>query len=810
MKRRYLIKSIIALLSTLFIVRKKTFAENIVIQKKPELNYSFYKKCATINDLRRYEPRSSVDIVIVDNYSLAIGFTEPGVFFYDSNDNTSLDNGGTCIVTTLGKRWKREINNSICVNWFGTIGNGNKLTIKDCIINGTFSSYSEVKSIFFRQNLELDDLWDNCAIQATFHACPSTVSVIFDQNEFYYINKGIKANSCLSINGNGATLIVDESALANIVVLDIGEKIVDHPISDVTLSKGSEFFPRNLISGDFKEGDLISFYSKTIRSGKQFENIRPYFHGVRVKAVKKLTDKIVIDRNIYTNLSLSRVTVHRGSELTCLKNINVDATRFCKSIPPLSGVRITGTNIVVNSVKIIGNRYCGAGLLLIGCSGHVFDSDISGFTNTQGLPAPGRVGYGIYVDCNDTLIENMTFKNNKHHVTCASRDFVMDGFILKNSMGFTDNSDKTFNVNAAFDVHSNVLGTPIFSNLDITTVGPAFNIRNGSAKIDNCKITSRRDDEKKPGLINFFDIENFGKFHFIDNTLTCGHNISLFHFGSIEHFSEIIVENNKGSIGCFIDQVMKVKKIGVLILSNNVINNLNSLLTFRGEHIDSTCITNEVSNLLLKENRFYCRSSGRPIISIVSKYEMKIDRLWIVNTLISSNFLNINFNNVNIETEFLIHNTKLLANNSKSKPYEKAKFDGVSFYNCNIPCVNISHSVLYKCHINLEFYSNDGKANKTCNINISNCTMGSFCLHVVEPSLYGVNIKSIHFKGNIFNSDDSPFISLSGLSKSTGLFNDLKVDIIDNVFNSSFTSSFKDPDNLLNTSFLLENNQFLK
>lgn len=90
----------------------------------------------------------------------------------------------------------------------------------------------------------------------------------------------------------------------------------------------------------------------------------------------------------------------------------------------------------------------------------------------------------------------MTFKNNKHHVTCASRDFVMDGFILKNSMGFTDNSDKTLNVNAAFDVHSNVLGTPIFSNLDITTVGPAFNIRNGSAKIDNCKITSRRDDEK--------------------------------------------------------------------------------------------------------------------------------------------------------------------------------------------------------------------------------------------------------------------------------------------------------------------------
>lgn len=41
-----------------------------------------------------------------------------GVFDYDSTDTTSVDDGGVCIVTTQGKRFKRRFLGRVLVNWF--------------------------------------------------------------------------------------------------------------------------------------------------------------------------------------------------------------------------------------------------------------------------------------------------------------------------------------------------------------------------------------------------------------------------------------------------------------------------------------------------------------------------------------------------------------------------------------------------------------------------------------------------------------------------------------------------------------------
>ena len=47
-----------------------------------------------------------------------------GWFSYDSTDTTSTDNGGTIIVSTNGKRWKRQYSESVNVQWFGAVGGG--------------------------------------------------------------------------------------------------------------------------------------------------------------------------------------------------------------------------------------------------------------------------------------------------------------------------------------------------------------------------------------------------------------------------------------------------------------------------------------------------------------------------------------------------------------------------------------------------------------------------------------------------------------------------------------------------------------
>lgn len=47
-----------------------------------------------------------------------------GVFQYDTTDTTSLDDGGTIIVLADGRRFKRDFDDVVIVDWFETSGNG--------------------------------------------------------------------------------------------------------------------------------------------------------------------------------------------------------------------------------------------------------------------------------------------------------------------------------------------------------------------------------------------------------------------------------------------------------------------------------------------------------------------------------------------------------------------------------------------------------------------------------------------------------------------------------------------------------------
>lgn len=45
-----------------------------------------------------------------------------GLFVLDDSDSTSKDNDGTVLIDALNRRWKREFNDSIYLEWFGAIG----------------------------------------------------------------------------------------------------------------------------------------------------------------------------------------------------------------------------------------------------------------------------------------------------------------------------------------------------------------------------------------------------------------------------------------------------------------------------------------------------------------------------------------------------------------------------------------------------------------------------------------------------------------------------------------------------------------
>lgn len=81
--------------------------DDILEKGKPLANYP---------TLRAYEG-SAVQVRITDP-----GIT--GFFYWDPADTTSVDNGGTVIVSNNGKRWKRNYDGSVNVIWFGADNKG--------------------------------------------------------------------------------------------------------------------------------------------------------------------------------------------------------------------------------------------------------------------------------------------------------------------------------------------------------------------------------------------------------------------------------------------------------------------------------------------------------------------------------------------------------------------------------------------------------------------------------------------------------------------------------------------------------------
>lgn len=137
----------------------------------------------------------------------------------------------------------------------------------------------------------------------------------------------------------------------------------------------------------------------------------------------------------------------------------------------------------------MGSQYCSAGLVVQGCTADIRGNTISGFLNANGVSSGGRTGYGIYLDCNNTVVAANMLTGCKHQLTCASRSYVMQGLTVDSN---TVSSAGTPTSEATLDLHANVVGAPIFSRNSIYAVRAAFGIRNGGARILDNDIVCQR------------------------------------------------------------------------------------------------------------------------------------------------------------------------------------------------------------------------------------------------------------------------------------------------------------------------------
>lgn len=93
---------------------------NILKELASENGSTKIGKCNSVVNLRKIEPKTNGDSILLRYVSPELGEGSGGEFVYDANDTTSADNGYTIIVTASGKRWKRP-EAYIDMAWYGAM-----------------------------------------------------------------------------------------------------------------------------------------------------------------------------------------------------------------------------------------------------------------------------------------------------------------------------------------------------------------------------------------------------------------------------------------------------------------------------------------------------------------------------------------------------------------------------------------------------------------------------------------------------------------------------------------------------------------
>lgn len=179
--------------------------------------------CPTIATLRTTEPTTDGQQISVSGYYTAMDGSG-GIFWYDSTDTTSADNGGTVIVTTGLNRWKRRLDvNEVTTKQFGCKADGT--TVDDTALQNFFDyvgssgctgvissgthkitsamTCTSTKSLIFRSEPDAK-IWVYAAVQALTITTTKLCSVYgLTVNPRVNSASGIRFNNCAMLTTRG-------------------------------------------------------------------------------------------------------------------------------------------------------------------------------------------------------------------------------------------------------------------------------------------------------------------------------------------------------------------------------------------------------------------------------------------------------------------------------------------------------------------------------------------------------------------------------------------------------------------------------
>lgn len=395
-------------------------------------------------------------------YFRTIDRGQQGNWYYDINDLSSIDNTGTVIVSSDGKRFKRIYSNSLNVSWFGAIGDG-----------------------------IIDDAEN---INKTISNAKSGETVEFEKEKIYLIGSQINVNASIRIKGNNAT-IMPTAALTTTTGAAINMSKIKYFQSGLSISVSKNNNSITLPDGmTAKRGDLILVKGPDIYYAFTPENSSFNYKKGQFAIVSSVSGQnVTLASNWFDSFNVSSIAVYEGFNNASIEGLYVDLTNQANSQNQFVGINAAGTNIKISGCTFTGNRYSLIGVLIEGETNSVTNSNFYNFFNTQGFSNGGRLGYGIQSNSNNIIVNNNFFYDCKHAFTTGPREFVVRGVTVSNN-SFYEDPNRSFTPNGinpltdysgTIDAHAGVSGTVCITGNIVYSHGRSVFIRNGNAIISN-------------------------------------------------------------------------------------------------------------------------------------------------------------------------------------------------------------------------------------------------------------------------------------------------------------------------------------
>lgn len=237
-----------------------------------------------------------------------------GFFYRDDADTTSADNGGTVIVSSNGKRWKRSFSGPVYVKWFGAKGNDTEddtisiqKAVDYCTVNFTNPTVLHFEYGIYK-------ITDTIKIRNTIHLTGD--KGVFNGSAPYLKLYSADAAKVAIEVGTGTSTYVYNFIMDNISITRNGliSALPTPYNTDQTglfLNRVSESIIRDCAIGGFKYGILC--YEVTITD---FDKLQVYYNEVGVW----LQDQLPGGSSAYTNgmINFNRCNIFKNKHAVSL------------------------------------------------------------------------------------------------------------------------------------------------------------------------------------------------------------------------------------------------------------------------------------------------------------------------------------------------------------------------------------------------------------------------------------------------------------------------------------------------------------